>query len=168
MQLYVLASFSGATLRLQPRLNYSQAAKPRFFVVNRCQAEKSHKRMGWEQRRSMFFIPICGPIAWLFPDFAGVTIFLHKYVCVYIYIFYLFHMFLSSFAVDLQVVGTDEWNLEELGLGVLSTASKGVSRQLFILRLVFLVVDLEICLIFFVNMIFIYFYVYTYIQTIQI
>ena len=70
------------------------------------------------------------------------------YIHMHIY-FHVFHMFLQSFAVDLQVVGTDEWNLEELGLGVLSIASKGGSRQLFILRLVFLVVDLEICLIVF-------------------
>ena len=75
--------------------------------------------------------------------FFGVTMFLVFYiqyisiydtVYIYIYILYTYDFHICSHHhMQLQVVGTDEWNLEELGFGVLSIAA---SELQFLISLV--------------------------------
>lgn len=55
-----------------------------------------------------------------------------QYIYIYILYTYDFHI-CSHHHMQLQVVGTDEWNLEELGFGVLSIAA---SELQFLISLV--------------------------------
>ena len=88
---------SGRVMTMVPNL-HSQAAKPRFFVVNRCQAEKSHKRMGWEQRRSFFvslYVVQYAVCSLVVSRCFLVLLYFDRYICIYICI-YIFMFFICS------------------------------------------------------------------------
>lgn len=114
---------------MMPDSHYSQPAKPRFFVVNRCQADGCHKRMGWEQQRSYFASLYMIWYArsffetWLFPVIWGYyvsillyTVYIYIWHSIYIYLVYIWfsHLLSSSYAV----AGCRYWWVELRRTGV--------------------------------------------------